>query len=132
MFYSGSLTAPPQKSLRNQVAPEKSEVVFDLTLGGAVAAVCTQQRREQKAAAFREIMVRYRRLRMKEGGNEPLIKGLWREQTDQQPLCSERAQPLAIKQRVHHKLHAAGTIRGQGRFLPRLCHQVIWKNSNGM
>lgn len=38
-------------------------------------------REEQKAAVFREIIMYNRRLRMKEGENEPLIKGLSRKKT---------------------------------------------------
>lgn len=46
MFYSGSLTAPSQKRLKIQVAPEKSDVVFDLPLGESTdTAVCIQQQR---------------------------------------------------------------------------------------
>lgn len=46
MFYSGSLTVPSQKRLKIQVAPEKSDVVFDLALGGSTdTAVCTRQQR---------------------------------------------------------------------------------------
>lgn len=46
MFYSGSLTAPSQKRLKIQVAPETSDVVFDLSLGESTGtAVCTQQQR---------------------------------------------------------------------------------------
>lgn len=46
MFYSGSLTAPSQKRLQIQVAPDKSDVGSDLTLGeSADPAVCTQQQR---------------------------------------------------------------------------------------
>lgn len=52
MFYSGSLTAPPQKRLKIQVAPEKSDVVFDLTLGESTdTAVCTQQQRGTEGCA---------------------------------------------------------------------------------
>lgn len=109
MFYSGSLTAPSQKRLKIQVAPEKSDVVFDLALGERTdTAVCAQQQREQKAAVFTEIIVYYRRLGMKEGENELLIKGLWRKKTVQQRLCSERVQPLTNKaKRIHHKLYGA-------------------------
>lgn len=51
-----------------------------------------------------EIIVYYRRLGMKEGENELLIKGLRRKKTVQQPLCSERVQHIPNKaERVHHK-----------------------------
>lgn len=83
MYYSGFLTVQSHKMVKIQVVPEKSEEVFDLTGWGRVETqLCVYSSRgEQKAAVFREIIMYNRRLRMKEGENELLIKGLSRKKT---------------------------------------------------
>lgn len=68
--------------VKTQVAPEKSDEVFDLTEGRVETQLCVcSSRGEQKATVFREIIMYNRRLRMKEGENELLIKGLSRKKT---------------------------------------------------
>lgn len=70
------------KMVKTQVAPEKSDKVFDLTEGRVETQLCVYSSRgERKAAVFREIIMYNRRLRMKEGENELLIKGLSRKKT---------------------------------------------------
>lgn len=65
-----------------QVVSKKSDGVFDLTAGKEKTQLCVYSSRgEQKAAVFREIITYYHRLRMKEGENELLIKGLSRKKT---------------------------------------------------